>query len=215
MRKPKTPNIPNRTATTRDEKTELMIGTVVGVLPGSNYIKVRLTGYEEKSINNVISVEGLGLSAGDSIVIARIPNSRSLVALSKVAPTTGTGDTSLAGMVYPPTDFAVVGMNDGILCTWTAWSGVSYCYQVQHNASAAETGADSFYTYGSHFVYNDAPNTYRYFRARSVHYDVRSGKVYYSGWTSWAGVKVRRDIVMLNKMIDKYMKNHIVDGTGS
>ncbi len=198
----------------------LIVGEVIGQLPGARRISVRPASGSGKSIQNVIVSEDVDYQAGDRVLLARVPTENAWIALTKVRDTNEYGseitEAEGAQNMHPPSNFAVAGYTDLILAEWEGWAGDTLCFEIQHNSSAAEANASSFYTRGSYHVYPvpTEPLT-RYFRIRTVKYDVPRGVAYYSGWTDWSsasapGPHIANGIQQLE--LDELMTKHVIQG---
>jgi hypothetical protein len=92
-------------------------------------------------------------------------------------------------VLHPPEGFVLRNIFGFTVAQWEAWAGASICYELQRNSLPNQDGTEeTFYTRGSNYLC-DEPGT-RYFRLRALRYDVASGAVYYSGWTSWLSTTV-------------------------
>lgn len=216
-----------RLPVTRDRNTEqselpveLLIGEVVGNLPGSSKLRVRCSALGNRAISDVISVEGIDFHAGDRVLLAHAPSERSYIALAKVRDTKeyGPSVSKVFGkeQLTPPGNFRVWALHGLIVAEWEGWAGNSLCFHLQHNSSAAEGGASDFYTRGSHYFYpvSGAAET-RYFRIRSLRYDVKEYRTYFSGWSEWASgsaVDPSYEMALFMNDIDLILDHHIVDG---
>jgi hypothetical protein len=99
----------------------------------------------------------------------------------------------------PPANLAVVAGYRFLVAQWDFYPGNnSICYQVQHNAAAAEDGnqVSALVTKGSQYVYDCVANTLHYFRVRALQY-LSASNLMYSAWSSWVsgtarGIPVQR-----------------------
>lgn len=198
----------------------MIVGEVMGKLPGSSRISVRPALGSGRSIQNVIVAGGVNFEAGDRVLLVRVPAETAWIALAKVRDTYEYGNEITEGEgaqnMHPPSNFAVAAYTDLILVEWEGWSGDTLCFEVQNNSSAAESDSSNFYTRGSYYIYPVPvePLT-RYFRVRTVRYNVTAGVAYYSGWTDWSsatapGPHMANAIQQLE--FDEFMTKHVMEG---
>lgn len=138
-------------------------------------------------IRNCTGATG-GLSSGVNVlvVINRFGSGAVVIGTIQDAQTVA----SAGGVVQslnPPANLAVVAGVRFLAAQWDFYPGNnSVCYQVQHNAAAAEDGSEvsALVTKGSQFVYACATGTTRYFRVRALQY-LSASNMMYSAWSSW------------------------------
>jgi hypothetical protein len=164
-------------------------GIVVSRQPGTNMVDVRLAG--NRIVRNVTVPYGISFQEGDSIVVAAPMSQTGLVAVARLQDPDSYALAAAAEVsgkfeMHPPSGFAVTALQGLIIAEWEGWSGRTLCFDVQHNATATESTAVTFYTRGSYFLYPTTVATTRHIRVRTIRYDVARYVAYYSGWTSWA-----------------------------
>jgi len=126
---------------------------------------------------------GIEYPKDSEVLLARAPNNQYWIAVAKI----GTSLQLQAGqdVLHIPEDFRVRNMFGFSVAEWKNWPGASICYEVIHNTLPNQDGTETtFYTRGSYCV--SQVEGVRYFRARAVVQDTRTGKAFYSGWTGWA-----------------------------
>jgi hypothetical protein len=196
-----------------------MVGNVVALL-GENRIAVRIGKGGGRVLQSVVIADGVDFQANDRVLLGRISDKSQFVAITKVLDTAEHGiavsDIMQLGGIHAPGNFQVEALEGFILASWEGWSGDTLCFQVQHNSSAAETGATNWYTRGSHYLYDVGKNETRHFRVRSIRYDVKRRRTYYSGWTDWesaTAIGVVHLLALAYAELDHELTMHVVHGT--
>lgn len=168
---------------------QLTIGEIINVHPGGTYVTMRVGIGSTRTVRDVIVADGLELAGGDHVLAAHVGDSPRWVIITRVLDTDAVGlniGNSLGeNQLNPPNNFSVDGGVGLVIASWEGWPGNTVCWQVQHNSSATETGASTFYTRGSYFLYPSVSIVTHYARVRAVRYNVGTGQAFYSRWSSW------------------------------
>lgn len=218
MRKPAMPA--RRRPRGRDKPSDIFVGEVVAHMPGSNRIHVRMTNRSGRALRNVITAVDEPFRAGDRALIIKAPNEESWIAVTRVNNTSewGVGGSTLTSpesSLFPPTNFTVYPTRQAFVATWSIYPGFAACYEVQVNDSASATGAESWYTRGSHYVYEVTEPTTKYMRVRSLIYDMEEITLSYSGWSAWASA-ISPGPHMANAILaaelDYRLTRHVMEG---
>lgn len=164
-------------------------GVVLSHQPGTNIVDVRLAG--NRIVRNVIVPYGANFQEGDNVVVAAPVSQTGLVAIARLQDKDNYALAAAAEVtgrfeMHPPSNFSVTAHQGLIVAEWEGWSGQTLCFDVQHNSTASETSAVTFYTRGSYLLYPTTVVTTRHVRVRTIRYDVAAYVAYYSGWTPWA-----------------------------
>jgi len=172
----------------RLEGTAILTGVVASHQPGTNLIDVRI-GNARRVVRKVRITYGAEYQPGDVVVIVRTPVEQGWIAVARVQNNDEYGLNAAlvqaANQLHPPSSFTVDTVGGLIIAEWEGWAGASVCFQIQHNSSTTELYADEFFTRGSYFLYETTAVETRFFRIRSVRYDVVNNESYYSAWTDW------------------------------
>lgn len=170
--------------------SELMEAQIVSQQPGTNLVDVRVGRMGHRVLRKVRVSHGTTYQAGDFVLIARTYTGQGWVCVVKIQDPDQYGldqATSQAGNeLHPPSGFTVYAANSLIIAEWGGWAGgADVCYLCRHNSSEKDENATDFITRGSYCVYKTTVATTRYFRVRSLRYDVTEDEAYYSAWTIW------------------------------
>lgn len=188
MRRPTVP--PIYYSSRREGLPNLVIAAVVRHLAGTNRATIRLSNLSGRSVRDVVVPEGVSLQDGDRVIVARVDDNPEWIILTRILDTSEHGLHSSPTLgrneMHPPSNFTVTGAMGMVIAQWDAWTGNTVCWEIQHNSSAVETGATTFYTRGSYFIYPSVTAATRYVRVRAVRYDPDLHAAWYSSWTGWA-----------------------------
>jgi hypothetical protein len=204
-----------------EKPSDIFVGEVVAHMPGSNRIHVRMTNRSGRALRNVITAVNEPFRSGDRALIIKAPNEEHWIAVTRVNDTAewgGLGGTALStpeSSLYPPTNFAVFGTRQALIALWDIYPGFTACYEVQINSSASATGATSWYTRGSHYIYEVTEPVTKYMRVRSLIYDMEEITLSYSGWSAWdsassAGPHTANAILAAE--LDYQLTRHVISG---
>lgn len=172
-------------------QTAIQSAIVVAQQPGTNTIQVRLPGAGDRVLSRVLIPYGQTFQSGDHVIIVKNPTEIWWSAICRIQEPDQYGlygsSATQENSLHKPGEFSVWAADHLLIAQWEPWTGAAHCYQVQFDDWENPTVSDinTFFTYGSYFLYQPSePDTY-YVRVRSMRYEVAEDKAFYGSWTDW------------------------------
>lgn len=168
---------------------KLLTGIILTHQAGTNVIYVRLPGAGDRVLKNVVIPHGFEFQAGDRVLIAKPSSEQYWVAIVRLQDPDQFGLTA-ANMtqqyeLHQPGNFQMFASEQLIIAVWDAWTGRAGCFELQYGETTDPEFSQSFFTYGSHFIYKSTTPITLYARVRSMRYDVIRKEGYYGSWSDW------------------------------